>query len=594
MEKDTKKFDVKVILGKDNESVKKVDVNGKIYKRRRNETYQHFMVRIAKKKGNGRPFLKYMQTGHYYGYTKEQYKEYVLGVNPANKKLRNKIAAAGTAAVFGVGLLASQFAPSLVKAIKDDKNSYAKTTTSQSIDDYKSDNQKFNKICKKLLKYENGEEIVETLKLIDKHHKKINEIAIQNPDANGKVSYIKAEELAAISDVYNAQNDTKTLTETEDRIRCLSSIGQSVLINLSQGSKKVGRTDELFKTKKLSSEQKKLQDETQATLDNNNIATPGLINMMDDIYKTRNSNPELQVEVAFGQSGLAGALTDQLSGDTLENYQSVAKEEVGQYSYLIETASVPTKKASIEDNEENLEKQKLINSGLKAIDDKRLKGLDRTDYNPSTTEKGKDMVKQMFGDLGITASGSYVIKPSTSSKHTTKVISREEAIERFGKSKIEQIERTIKVDTDGDGKNDTPLDKANIDSKKQGEKDAKDKKAGFEAGQRAFSNGDPSTTSKGSAAYREEYAKGYQRAKDLYEKQQKQDSKKEENNFVKDNTTTKPSEPTPEPEKPPVIDEWHPETTQTTQPTRQKVEKVETYESQPENEVSVSKVRTRA
>ena len=34
MEKNTKKFDVKVILGKDNESVKKVDVNGKIYKRR--------------------------------------------------------------------------------------------------------------------------------------------------------------------------------------------------------------------------------------------------------------------------------------------------------------------------------------------------------------------------------------------------------------------------------------------------------------------------------------------------------------------------------------------------------------------------------
>ena len=47
-----KKFDVKLILEKDNESVKKADVNGKIYTRRRNETYQHFMVRIAKKKGN--------------------------------------------------------------------------------------------------------------------------------------------------------------------------------------------------------------------------------------------------------------------------------------------------------------------------------------------------------------------------------------------------------------------------------------------------------------------------------------------------------------------------------------------------------------
>lgn len=587
MEKNTKKFDIKVIVDEERKKIKKVCVNGKIHTRRKNETYKHFLGRIAKKKGNGIPFLEVMKTNDYFGYTKEEYRKKIKEVNPANHKIRKRVAAG----LIIIGLAgAVNYFPGLVKAIKDDKNSYAKTTTSQSIED----NQKFNKICKKLLKYENGEEIVETLKLIDKHHKKINEVAMQNPDANGKVSYIKAEELAAISDVYNAQNDTKTLTETEDRIRCLSSIGQSVLINLSQGSKKVGRTDELFKTKKLSSEQKKLQDETQATLDNNNIATPGLINMIDDIYKTRNSNPELQVEVAFGQSGLAGALTDQLSGDTLENYQSVAKEEVGQYSYLIETASVPTKKASIEDNEENLEKQKLINSGLKAIDDKRLKGLDRTDYNPSTTEKGKDMVKQMFGELGITASGSYVIKQSTSSKHTTKVISREEAIERFGKSKIEQIERTIKVDTDGDGKNDTPLDKANSDSKKQGVQESKDRNAGNKAGQDAFSKGEPSTTSKGSAAYREGYAAGYQHAKDVYEKQQKQDSKKEENNFVKDNTTTKPSEPTPEPEKPPVIDEWHPETTQTTQPTRQKVEKVETYESQPENEVSVSKVRTRA
>ena len=73
-----KKFDVKLILGKDNESVKKADVNGKIYTRRRNETYQHFMVRIAKKKGNGRPFLKFMQTGHYYGYTEEEYQTYVV------------------------------------------------------------------------------------------------------------------------------------------------------------------------------------------------------------------------------------------------------------------------------------------------------------------------------------------------------------------------------------------------------------------------------------------------------------------------------------------------------------------------------------
>ena len=73
-----KKFDVKIILGKDKESVKKVDVNGKIYTRRRNETYQHFMARVAQKKGNGMPFLEYMKKGHYYGYTEEEYQTYVV------------------------------------------------------------------------------------------------------------------------------------------------------------------------------------------------------------------------------------------------------------------------------------------------------------------------------------------------------------------------------------------------------------------------------------------------------------------------------------------------------------------------------------
>ena len=73
-----KKFDVKAIINKDKKTIKKLYVNGKIYKRRRNEEYKQFLARIAKKKGNGIPFLEVMKTNDYFGYTEEEYQTYVV------------------------------------------------------------------------------------------------------------------------------------------------------------------------------------------------------------------------------------------------------------------------------------------------------------------------------------------------------------------------------------------------------------------------------------------------------------------------------------------------------------------------------------
>ena len=499
-------------------------------------------------------------------YTKENITiKKVTDVDIAPYKLKNKIkkiapvaAVVITMTVAGIasglpGKILSKSSPSVTTSYAQDKDSGNYTINEE--------DQTLRNIYKKLLKYDNGKEIVKALEKIDDNHEKINKVAIANPDANGKVSYIEAEELAAISDVYNSQNSQKTLLETEEEIRCNYFTGQAALINLSQGSRDVQEIDSLFKDKDLKEKMQELQKENQKTLDNLNMSTPEFIKMLNEIYKNRETNVELQAEVAFGQSGVAAALSPEMTGKTLENYQYASKTNGGQLSGLINDAIKDSKRAAVEDNEINLEKQALINEALEAIDAKRLKGYDRTDYDPSTTAKGKDMVQKIVGDLGITAGGDYVVKTTTKTTTTTRKVSRSEAVKIFGESAVQKAEQEA----------DKKLDEMTNQSQEQGNKDAQDRAAGYAAGQKAFTNGGPSTTSTGSKAYQQGYREGYQHAKSVYDNQVKEENKTEET-FVPENPTTentKPTEPSTTPEEPPVIEEWFPPepTTQSTQST---------------------------
>ena len=121
----------------------------------------------------------------------------------------------------------------------------------------------------------------------------------------------------------------KTLLENEDLIRCNYFTGQAALINLSQGSRDVQEIDDLFKDEKLGTKQQEIQKETQKRLDNLNVATSGVTNMLKDVYGTRDSNLELQSEVAFGQAGLAAALTDKMSGKTIKISKQEAIKKFG-------------------------------------------------------------------------------------------------------------------------------------------------------------------------------------------------------------------------------------------------------------------------
>ena len=549
--------------------IKGFEVYGKVFLCKKSNTLEEYKENVAKcyNKAAKKVSKKYNADLDAM-YTKENItRKKVTDVDIASYKLRNRIRKIAPVAVVAVTLAVTSIASGLPSKIFSKSSPSVTTSYAQDKDSgnytINEEDQNLKNIYKKLLKYDNGKEIVKALEKIDDNHEKINKVAIANPDANGKVSYIEAEELAAISDVYNSQNSQKTLLETEEEIRCNYFTGQAALINLSQGSRDVQEIDSLFKDKDLKEKMQELQKENQKTLDNLNMSTPEFIKMLNEIYKNRETNVELQAEVAFGQSGVAAALSPEMTGKTLENYQYASKTNGGQLSGLINDAIKDSKRAAVEDNEINLKKQALINEALEAIDAKRLKGYDRTDYDPSTTAKGKDMVQKIVGDLGITAGGDYVVKTTTKTTTTTRKVSRSEAVKIFGESAVQKAEQEA----------DKKLDEMTNQSQEQGNKDAQDRAAGYAAGQKAFTNGGPSTTSTGSKAYQQGYREGYQHAKSVYDNQVKEENKTEET-FVPENPTTentKPTEPSTTPEEPPVIEEWFPEETTYKETNKQKV-----------------------
>jgi len=548
---DTKKVKIEGILNEEKDELIAFVVDGIYYEREESEDLKEFYSRVAEDcQSKGIDFHNtYMNSASIKTLTEQEYAKKIEKVLPATESVQSKIngkkAVAGAAALMLASFTLGTYADEISDFMKD---KYGASADDGQESQYviNEENPKLKAVYEKILKYENGEEIVKRLELVDDTHARINQIAIENPDENGKVSYIEAEEVAAIHDVYNADTNQKTLLEDEDTIRCNYFTGQAALINLSQGSRDVQEIDGLFANPKLAEKQRDIQGKTQKTLDNLNIATPGFVNMLNEIYGTRGSNPELQSEVAFGQPGLAAAITPEMTGETLANFQEASKKEGGQLGELIIKASKDSKRAAVEDNEINLEKQDLINEAFEIMDEKqKLNEYDRTDYDPSTTEKGKDMVKEMLGDFGITSGGDIVQYDKTT--NTRRKVSRDEAVNKFGEDKVKEKEDKVKVDTDGDGKNDKPLDDANEDSKEEADTYAEDYSKGYKAGQIAFTQGGSSTTSSGSQGYKDGYKAGYAHAKAVYDNQVKEEKETEET-FVYQKEAE--PEPEPEPEKP--------------------------------------------
>lgn len=505
-------------------------------------------------------------------YTKEE----------ASKRLKTKIAIYAGTVILGAGAAAY----GLTGCNKEEPKITTEVSTEQNNTEAKENylladetNPELKEIYKQLLEYSDGEELIKELQLIDNLQEEINDIAIANPDDKGKVSYILAEELAAIHDVYNANLDEKTILESEEIGRCYYFSGQANLINLSQGSKDVQEIDTLIdEDSSVKDYQEKLQTETQKTLDDYNIAPKSFKKLAKEIYSNRNSNPEAQIEMSFGQPGLVLALNNGLTGKQLKNYQEASKKEGTQANRLFKEAYSDTKKFSVEENTINIEKQKLINDALETMNEKNhTLEYDNTGYNPSTTKKGKEMIKTIVGDIAVDGSGEYYeVKKSTdktTTTHTRKKITKQEATKKFGKKAVEKAEKKAeaktKVDTNGDGKKDTTIPKANKKEQEKKQELQNDYPKGYKDGQVAFTNGGSSKASSGSSSYKDGYKDGYAHAKSVYDAQKKEDDKKKEEKFTpepttqkKETTTTAKKEETKEekeikPEEPPVMEEMH-------------------------------------
>lgn len=567
-------------------NMKSMIIDGKEYEMAENETYPQFYHRVSKEYGKDILAEREIEIHTVKSYSKATKQLERSVKRSVNTKRVAAAAVAGTLALSGVGIG--------LTSCSNNESANSNQTQEQEYDNLiaNEDDQELKEIYQKLLKYADGEELVKELQMIDSLQEEINGIAIQNPDAEGKVSYVLSEELAAIHDVYNANLEDKTILESEEIGRCYYFSGQANLINLSQGSRDVQEIDSLIiDGTTVESYQEKMQTETQKALDDFNIAPKSFKKLAKEIYGNRNSNPEAQMEMAWGQPGLALTLNNGLTGKELANYQEASKNEGTQANRLFKEAYSDTKRFAVTKNGISIQKQSLINDALEEMNKKNhVYEYDNTNYNPSTTEKGQDMIKSIIGNLAVDGSGNYwVISKKTSTTTKRKQITKEQAEKQFGKEKVKEAEKeaekNTKVDTDGDGKKDTNIPEANKKEEEKKNEMVNDYPAGYSAGQRAFTNGGSSTTSSGSSEYQRGYREGYAHAKSVYDKQKQKDNKTEETwtpeptTPSKNDNKTTPSQKEQQEIKPEentwVEEEMHYQTQSTK--SVQQVKKVESY-----------------
>lgn len=567
-------------------NMKSMIIDGKEYEMAENETYPQFYHRVSKEYGKDILAEREIEIHTVKSYSKATKQLERSVKRSVNTKRVAAAAVAGTLALSGVGIG--------LTSCSNNESANSNQTQEQEYDSLiaNEDDQELKEIYQKLLKYADGEELVKELQMIDSLQEEINGIAIQNPDAEGKVSYVLSEELAAIHDVYNANLEDKTILESEEIGRCYYFSGQANLINLSQGSRDVQEIDSLIiDGTTVESYQEKMQTETQKALDDFNIAPKSFKKLAKEIYGNRNSNPEAQMEMAWGQPGLALTLNNGLTGKELANYQEASKNEGTQANRLFKEAYSDTKRFAVTKNGISIQKQSLINDALEEMNKKNhVYEYDNTNYNPSTTEKGQDMIKSIIGNLAVDGSGNYwVISKKTSTTTKRKQITKEQAEKQFGKEKVKEAEKeaekNTKVDTDGDGKKDTNIPEANKKEEEKKNEMVNDYPAGYSAGQRAFTNGGSSTTSSGSSEYQRGYREGYAHAKSVYDKQKQKDNKTEETwtpeptTPSKNDNKTTPSQKEQQEIKPEentwVEEEMHYQTQSTK--SVQQVKKVESY-----------------
>lgn len=410
-------------------------INGKKYKRKKDETNQELFLRVGLNRRNKAAVEKYYNPEELIVYTQETYNKMLQEENnkkpskttKASPSLKQRI---GAVTVSAIMMLSAYIGPGLTKAYKDSKV-YA-TKTEQ---DTKVSNNKLNKLYEKLKKTENGEVIVKQLKETDKFQKNFNKRMQKYPDGNGNVLFLKAREVAAVQDISNAEDtDFISLDDNEPRPCDYFDAATYTTIGVYVSEESIGEHT-LIHDKETRQEMKNEADYAIATM-KGNTKTEEINNHYAKFNKTGFTYGAVGSNVAFlGYASNAVISQNGAASNELEKITTTATKDNKGLNNQNSHANAASKSATPK-------QRKLINKAFEVMDNENINvdKKSRDDFNMETTEKGKKVKEKILSQLGgiiVNSDGTY----SYTENGRTYKVSKEEAIKRFGSEKVKQAEK---------------------------------------------------------------------------------------------------------------------------------------------------------
>ncbi len=474
----------------------------------------------------------------------ENYKEKKRAIkekNPSRFSLRKKAAAGVVAAALALSAIPGvNFAKSLFKN-NQGTNVYAEEDKDQKAN-VNEENKELKAIYEKILAYEDGEEIVKHLQLIDQDQKAKNEILAKYPDSDGNVLFYKAEEVAARHAIGNGTDMKVPLLLPANLVICpyleaatISTMGMAAMGDVNEWETLLFNDDVKKEYMSLVNPMKKLFKGEQG-------AEKEVEASFAKLFETPETYPEATSYAAYDGMLANAEFLGAISSDKVKEYQEITKTNNAILNYVMKY---------IETKEELTKNSKdIYKLALEAYDimDKKniktdLKSRDR--YDVSTTERFKQMHELIFSGSG---EGSLIVTSKTKTKTVTRKISRAEAKRIFGEAAVEKAEKEAeanqKVDTNGDGKPDKTIPEANKDGDKKKEElqeQARNYEKDFALGQKDALAG--KSKQKNTSGYNAGYAQGLK----MKEAAKEEEIVKKEETFTPE--PTKQAEPA-QPSKP--------------------------------------------
>lgn len=495
-----------VIENKQEETIG-IEFNGNYYEREENERLSSFINRI--------PELREVFKSENIKVVKEKKYNKMINKESASNSLKEKVKAhkkAAVAALLMVTVAVTSTACALFE--RNNKNTAEATQVEQEENAYQeyTDNKELNDVLNKIAKLEDGEEIVKRLVSYYNFQKDFNNrmMKSENKDKNGNAIYLKAEEIAAVDAIANGTNIKVPLTLPANLVICNYLEAGIASTNSMYVSEQPTGFEKFIKDEETKKDYEKVAKAVQKVLADETGANKNCREVFKKLYKTPKTYPEVVSLLSYDGNLTTAGLERAIDGETVAKYQEKTKTNNAILNYVMNYIE---EKEELQDNNKAmklcLEAYEIMNEENIKVE---LKGREK--FDASTTEKGL-RVSKMNGTENATTSSNQTQKSTTTTKKEQ--VSKQEAIDRFGKDEVEKAEDEARedtyVDTDGDGKEDTQIDEANKKEEEK-EKALREEAKGYEIGhqvgrQDGFNGADYDASCTGSEAYKKGYKNGY-------------------------------------------------------------------------------------